>query len=181
MNPIEILAAIISLTGITLAARGKVVSWPISMVGIALTAWVAYGAKLGGQVVLQAVYMGTSAYGWWNWKKEEKGGEVVFTHLPIRPIVLGLAIAVGASFGLRPVLESFTPVERLNADSAITAFSLLAQFWLTRKHTENWTVWIAVDVWSVMLFWQAEQYVMAGFFAALVGVAVFGLYRHRGK
>lgn len=178
MSPIEILAAIISLVGIVLAAKGKVLNWPISIVGIILTAFVAYEAKLGGQVVLQAVYFISSLYGWWHWRRHAHAGQVSFDKAPLWEIGLAFAVAVGVSFGLRPALAGFTPAERLPADAAITAFSLLAQFWLTRRRIENWTVWIAVDVWSAVLFWQSGQMWIAGQFAVLVGVASWGLWRH---
>jgi nicotinamide mononucleotide transporter len=179
LSILEILAALISLIGIFLAARGKVVSWPIGMVGVALTAWVAYDARLGGQIVLQAVYMVASAYGWYHWhKSKDKEGEVDFETLSFLELCLGIALAISPCFWLRPLLASFTSAERLNGDAAITAFSLLAQYWLTRKKIENWAIWIAVDAGSAVLFYQSGQIAMAVFFAVLVGVAGYGLWRH---
>lgn len=180
MPILEILAALISLAGIFLAARGKVYSWPIGMVGVALTAWVAFDARLSGQVALQAVYMAASAYGWRYWHKSNNSGkgEVDFDNTSLLELGIGIAVAASACFWLRPLLSSFTPAGQLNGDAAITAFSLLAQYWLTRRKIGNWAVWVAVDAWSAVLFYQSGQMWMAAFFAVLVGVAGYGLWRH---
>ncbi len=52
--------------------------------------------------------------------------------------------------------------------------SLVAQYMMTRKHLENWTLWIVVDVVYVGMFICKGLYLTAGNYAIYLVLAVLG-------
>jgi nicotinamide mononucleotide transporter len=73
----------------------------------------------------------------------------------------------------------FTDAALPPIDSALTAFSLVAQWWSTRKYIVNWVLWIAVDVVYTAVFAYKQLYLTAGLYAFFVLLAVWGLQAWR--
>ena len=59
-------------------------------------------------------------------------------------------------------------------DAATATTSLVAQYMMTRKLLENWTVWIVVDVVYIGMFIFKGLYLTAGNYAVYLGLAVVG-------
>jgi nicotinamide mononucleotide transporter len=64
-------------------------------------------------------------------------------------------------------------------DSALTSFSLVAQYWTARRHAESWLLWIAVDILYVGMFVVKGLLPTAGLYGAMVVLAVIGYRRWR--
>lgn len=61
------------------------------------------------------------------------------------------------------------------SDATLTSFSLVAQFWQTRKHIANWWLWIVVDTLEIAVFVYKHLYLTAVLFAFFVFLAALGL------
>ncbi|EJL25521.1 nicotinamide mononucleotide transporter family protein, partial [Novosphingobium sp. AP12] len=62
-------------------------------------------------------------------------------------------------------------------DSALSSFSLVAQYWTARRHAPSWLLWIAVDVLYVGMFVAKGLWLTAGLYGAMIVLAVLG-YRN---
>ncbi len=91
----------------------------------------------------------------------------------------GLAAGTAGSFLLGYGMARFTDAALPPIDSALTAFSLVAQWWSTRKYIVNWVLWIAVDVVYTAVFAYKQLYLTAGLYAFFVLLAVWGLQAWR--
>jgi nicotinamide mononucleotide transporter len=176
MSPLEIAAVIISALGIWLTTRRKLVSWPIILLSCFLYALVFQRAKLYSDMLLQFVYAAFAIYGWWHWwrgMKEE--GSVRVELLSTRALVTGLLLgAVGSAF-LGSVMARFTDATIPFIDASLTSFSLVAQFWQTRKNIANWWLWIVVDTIYTGVFIYKHLYLTSALYAFFVFLAVLGL------
>ena len=59
-------------------------------------------------------------------------------------------------------------------DAALTTASLVAQWMMTRKLLENWTLWIVLDVAYVGMFIFKGLYLTAANYAVYLALAVLG-------
>ena len=59
-------------------------------------------------------------------------------------------------------------------DAFTTVLSLIAQFLLTRKHVENWPVWIVVDVVGAALFAYKGLWLTTLLYLVFVAMAAVG-------
>jgi nicotinamide mononucleotide transporter len=174
-NRWEVLAVITGIISVYLSTRENIWSWPTALVNVALYFVVFLEAKLYADMGLQAVYFALSLYGWYEWLY---GGENR-TELRVSrtPRALGIRLAiigVACAAVLGTLLARFTDAALPYIDSATTSTSLVAQWMMTRKILENWSVWVAVDVVYIAMFIFKRLYLTAGLYAVFLVLAVMG-------
>jgi len=176
MSPLELAAVLTSVLGIWLTTRRKLSSWPVILVSCVLYALVFRREKLYSDMLLQFVYFAFAIYGWWHWwrgVKEE--GAVKVERLSGRGFAVGMIIGAAGSFLLGFYMAHYTDAALPHIDAALTSYSLVAQFWATRKHIANWWLWIVVDALEIGVFVYKHLYLTSALFAFLIFLAVVGL------
>jgi nicotinamide mononucleotide transporter len=176
MSPLEIAAVLTSVIGIWLSTRRKLSSWPVILVSCVLYALVFQREKLYSDMLLQFVYMAFAIYGWWHWwrgVKEE--GTVRVERLSGQGLAAGVVVGAAGSFLLGFLMAHYTDATLPHIDAALTSFSLVAQWWSTRKHIANWWLWIVVDALEIGVFLYKRLYLTSVLFAFLIFLAVLGL------
>jgi len=174
VTPIEVAAFITGVASVWLAARQSIWNWPVGIVNVALYALLFWQVRLYADAGLQVVYLVLAAYGWWAWLY----GGAQHTRLRVRrvpPLVLAGAFVLGAAFAstLGFTLARHTDAAVPLLDSALTGFSLVAQFLMTRKFLECWPVWVAVDIAYVGLFISRELYLTSLMYALFTALAMY--------
>jgi nicotinamide mononucleotide transporter len=176
MSPLEIAAVFTSVLGIWLSTRRKLSSWPVILVSCVLYALVFRREKLYSDMLLQFVYFAFAVYGWWHWwrgVKEE--GRVRVERLSGLGLAVGVVVGAAGSFVLGFWMARYTDAALPHIDAALTSFSLVAQWWSTRKHIANWWLWIVVDALEIGVFLYKRLYLTSVLFAFLIFLAVLGL------
>src|SRR5690606_34825328 len=84
MNPIEILAAVLSALGVWLMARRRPWAWPIGLVSVLIYAWVFIEVRLYSDALLQGAFAAMLVYGWSRWLRNlGEDGRVRIAPLPL--------------------------------------------------------------------------------------------------
>lgn len=177
MNPVELLAVVMTLVGIVLTIKERISCWPVAIVGILAYLVVFVRARLYADAALQPIYVVQNLYGWWYWAH---GGARGQGQAPIVTLSWGnraawltgtaiVSLMVGAG------LARWTNAAAPYADAALSTTSLVANWLLARKVLENWWLWIAVNIGYVVLFWKKQLSLSAGLYAVLLALAVAGL------
>jgi nicotinamide mononucleotide transporter len=176
VSALEIVAVVVSVLGIWLATRRKLSSWPISIVACLLYVVVFQRARLYSDMLLQFVYVAFAAYGWWHWWRGVKDeGDVRVERMPQSELWMSLLAGAVGSVALGWAMARYTNAAVPYMDSSLTAFSLVAQWWATRKYIANWWLWIVVDVIYTGLFIYKQLYLTAGLYGFLVILALLGV------
>ena len=131
----------------------------LGMVNTVLYAWIAFGARYYGEVMLNACYYVPMQFvGWFMWKKHMDGKtkEVEKTRLTVSRQILLLVLSAVSICGYGLVLK------RLGGnlpfiDSMSTCLSVLAMLLSVRRLMEQWIVWIVVDVVTVFMWFADYQ------------------------
>jgi nicotinamide mononucleotide transporter len=176
VSKLEIAAAVILLVSVALSAIENIWSWPTAIIGVALYIVVFYQAKLYADMGLQFIYVVINIYGWWKWL--HGGGDEGALHVsraPLRILIAGSLIACAGAAGFGFFFQHFTDASFPFADSALSWFSLLAQYLMARKYIENWHLWIALDVFYIAMYINKHLYVTAGLYAAFIVPCVLGV------
>ncbi|HWX00203.1 nicotinamide riboside transporter PnuC [Collimonas sp.] len=178
MSGLEIIAVIVSALAVWLTARRHLWCWPIGLVSVLLYARIFLVAKLYSDLLLQLIFAVMQLYGWWQWKSgasAQDSQHIQPQRLPKRGLLTGLLAAAAGSVVLGYVMASFTDAHIPWLDSALTSFSLVAQFWMARKYVANWWLWIAVDIIYVGVYIYKDLNLTAGLYAGFIVLAVVGL------
>lgn len=159
----EVAANALTAVSIFLAGRNSIHTWWTGILGCLVFAWVFVDAKLYADATLQIFFVGTSAFGWWQWRGA--GEPLPVTH--VRPATLAwaalVAVAAAASYGA--LLRYFTDAYAPFLDSTVLAFSVMAQLLLMHRRVESWQFWLLVNSIAVPLFASRGLYVTSALYA----------------
>jgi nicotinamide mononucleotide transporter len=176
MHPLEIIAVVVSALGVWLTTRRTLLCWPVSLLSVVLYGKVFFDQRLYSDAMLQAVYAAFIFYGWWLWARGvREEGEVKVEKISAAECLLGLAAGALGSVVLGYAMARYTDAAIPWVDSSLTSFSLVAQYWLTRKYIANWWLWIVVDVAYTGVFVFKSLYLTSGLYAAFVVLAIIGV------
>lgn len=175
----EWIANLFYAVSVLLAARNSVHTWWTGIVGCLVFGWVFFSSQLYADVTLMLFFIGTSLYGWWVWLHGHQGEALPVTRIPL-PVFGGWVVVAGAvTAGYGTLLHALTDAYSPFVDSAVMAFSVLAQLLLMQRRIENWWCWILVNTLAVPLYFSRELYVTACLYGLFWCNAWWGLYRWR--
>ncbi|TAN05120.1 MAG: nicotinamide riboside transporter PnuC [Rhodanobacteraceae bacterium] len=178
MDWLELVAALVSVAAVWLTVLRRVVSCPVGIVSVILYAWVFIAARLYSDALLQGIFGVMIVYSWVYWKRHlDAGARVVVVPLARRSAVIHVLLGVACALALGYAMHRFTNAALPWLDSALTAFSLVAQWWQARRHVAAWWLWIIVDVIYVGEYVYKRLDITSVLYAGFVVLAVLGL-RH---
>jgi nicotinamide mononucleotide transporter len=160
-------------------------AWPLAIAASVLYAWLFFASRLYGDVAVQAFFVISSIWGWYQWlfgRRADAAGRTA----PLRIARLGgprwLAVAV-LWLAAWPLLGAFlgrftdTDVPYFNAFPTVGSF--IGQVLLALKFVETWPVWLIVNAVSVVLYATKSLWLTAGLYVIFGALAVAGWRRWR--
>jgi nicotinamide mononucleotide transporter len=176
MDAIELIGAGLSAWAVWLTAQRRPWCWPVGFASVGVYGWIFLHARLYSDALLQASFAGLIVYGWARWLRHlGSDGRVVVAPLPARQLAAHLLLGVAAALALGYVMHRWTDAALPWLDAALTAFSLVAQWWQGRRHLAAWWLWIAVDVIYVGEYVYKDLLITAVLYAGFVVLAAIGL------
>jgi nicotinamide mononucleotide transporter len=180
IETLEWIAAAVSIAAVWLTARRHLLGWPVGLVSVALYAGVFVDARLYSDALLQGAFAGFIVYGWWRWKANlGEDGRVRVTPLHRAAMWRDLTIGMIGALALGAFMHTWTDAALPWLDAALTAFSLVAQWWQGRRHVAAWWLWIVVDVIYTGQYLYKSLDVTAALYLGFVGLAIMGLRQWR--
>lgn len=170
------------ITGILcvyLAAKNKILNWPIAIISVVIYIFIFWETKLYADMGLQVYFLIMNFYGWYFWSRKDQTKKVPVSSITLKEITLSIiGIAVFTA------LLGFPLYRNTNAsfpfiDSFCTACSLVAQIFLARKVMENWLIWIFVDIIYVGVYIAKDLHLTAGMYALYIYIAAMGYVEWR--
>jgi nicotinamide mononucleotide transporter len=149
---LEMLGALSGAWCVWLTVDENLWTWPVGIVSSLLFAVLFWHQRLFGASGMQIAYVGFSMIGWYCWLHGGARHERLSIGRVPAPSALWLA---GLGLALLPVLMLFlshwhdaSPMP----DACALALSLVAQYLVTKKYVEHWSVSIAADVVYISLY-----------------------------
>jgi nicotinamide mononucleotide transporter len=156
----SLLGLISSISGmlcVVLVAKGKIANYYFGIVQTLTYAYIAYGYGLYGEVMLNALfYFPVQFIGIYMWKKNKtehgvKGEDVRISSLTRKgwfyTLVSIIILTIGYGFFLK-----YLGGNLVWTDSATNVLSIAAQILMLKRYTEQWLLWISVNVLSIFLW-----------------------------
>ena len=153
-NIIGIMSALTGIWCVIFTGKGKRSSFIFGTFNVLLYAYISLGAKYYGEVMLNLIYYFPMNFvGWFAWKKHmnKDSGEVIKERLSGRKscVIYGLTAAGIAVYGyILNLMGGSLPY----VDSMSTIVSITAQILSVRRLTEQWVLWIVVDIVTIVMW-----------------------------
>jgi nicotinamide mononucleotide transporter len=165
-TPLELAANVVMTASILLAGRNSIHTWWSGIVGCALFGLLFAEAKLYADVALQLFFIGTSAIGWHQWLRGNRGHSLAISRAPRRLIGWSVMAGILAALVYGAMLALLTDAYAPFADSAVLSFSVIAQLLLMTRRVQTWPFWLVVNTLAVPLFASRGLYLTSLLYAA---------------
>lgn len=178
----EIAGALTGFLYVILEIRQKRAMWIVGALSAILYMAVFFGSALYAAGALQIYYLAVSVYGWRKWGASAGGEmdrEVTFRLAPRRAFT-SAAVAAAGFLVIYYVLAEYADDPYPATDALVAAMSMLATWWVSGKHIENWLLWIVADIIAAMLFFSQELYATTALYVIYAIAAAAG-YLHWRK
>lgn len=176
MTVIELIGALLSIWAVWLTTKRRPWCWPIGLLSVIVYLWIFIDAKLYSDALLQVAFAGFLVYGWSRWVQNlGSDGRVQVARLARKQAIGHCVIGAIGALALGFAMHRWTDAALPWLDSALTSFSLVAQWWQDRRHTAAWWLWIAVDVIYVGEYVYKHLLITSVLYAGFVVLALIGL------
>lgn len=173
---IEWIAAALGVINISLLIFRSVWNYPFGIAMVSLYIFVFYEERLYAEAGLQVFFILAQLWGWWLWIKV--GGED--NRVPVRWLdwlsrgvwfMVTAAVSVNLGWAMHELTNAVLPY----ADAGIAGASVAAQILLAYRRIENWLIWIAIDIASILLYIDRGLYPTAGLYGGFLVLSLIGL------
>ncbi|MDF2678838.1 MAG: putative transporter [Brevibacillus sp.] len=153
---IGLIASLTGMLSVVLVAKGKTSNYYPGIINVVLYAFVAYGQKYYGEVMLNLLYFLPMQFiGLFMWRKnglsETKRNDVkvavmtnrarIYWSVLCLAVTLAYAWVLKAMGGALPFIDSLTAV-----------LSIVAMIFMVKRFVEQWVVWIIIDLLTIYMW-----------------------------
>lgn len=173
---LEIGAFAVSLAMVAANMRVHPVAWPLAITASLAYALLFADSRLYGEASLQLFFVAVSLWGWWQWLRGrgDDGRPLRVHRLGHRSRLLAALATLAAWPLLGLLLARVTDSDVPFLDALPTVGSIAGQILLARKALENWPVWLAVNLVSVVLFSVKGLWLTVLLYALFAALSVAG-------
>lgn len=184
VSHIEFFGTVFGIAGVWLAAKSKVLTWPVGLINIILFFMIYYQVQLYSDMFLQIYFFGVGVYGWIFWNKEIEKKIPIHSLNTTQNIKIGVYVfilSIICGWLISNVHIWFPNIFEKEAafpylDTLVAIASIFANTMLARRVIQNWPIWIAVDLLCIGLYISKEIYFVAFEFFIFTILASFGWY-----
>ena len=199
---LEILGTIFGFIYLYLEIKQKQGMWVVGFIMALVYAIIYFQQGIYASMCFQIYYILVSIYGFILWGKDKLRGSgnlqedssqqeneehkpeningIFYRKLPLRTLLASTAVYIAATTLMVTVLNKITADPMPLTDSSITVLSAIATFWLSKSYKEQWLVWLAVNIVTVIMTLQLGLYPTALLYAVNAAASVYG-YIHWKK
>jgi len=174
---LEKIAVAAGLANVYLTVRQNIWCWPVGVVMVSLYIYIFFQAKLYSDAGLNVFFLVMQFYGWYEWTRgpvEHARSLRPVTRLSRRGWILTIAGVLAGTVALGTGMHHYTDAALPYPDAFTTMLSVFAQFLMTRKILENWTLWMIADVIYIGVYLYKSLYWTAGLYVVFLVLCVQG-------
>jgi nicotinamide mononucleotide transporter len=180
MNRLEIWGFVTGVLCVGLQVKQNIWNWPIGIANNILYVVVFWQSGLFADCGLQVLYIIISTYGFWSWRRggEEHTGLKVSRVTRVHATLIAASTALSV-FAIAWLLKTQTSSTVPWGDATTTSLSLAAQYMMSRKILENWSIWNVANVIYIALYIYKGLYLTAFLYLVFFAMCVAGHVRWR--
>lgn len=150
---IALLSGLAGIISVVLCAKGKIENYAFGLFQAITYGYICFQSHIYGEVMYNILMVPLIIIGFFNWKKNmiTEKGEVKarnLTQIGWIIVIIGSIIAVGGySLLLKMLGGNFVLV-----DATSTTLSVIATLLMLARYSEQWIIWIIVNIASVILW-----------------------------
>jgi nicotinamide mononucleotide transporter len=175
-TPPEWIGIVTGITGVYLSIKEKLAAWPLFIFCYAAYIYISYQYGLKAFMMMNAIFIGISIYGWYKWSQRTPGTEehVHVSHTPLKQLCIALALLALSTAAIGGILDRLGEAQVPYWDAFATSCGFVAQWMLSRKHVETWIFWIITDLIYIRLLGEQGSLTSVVLFSVFIVLAIKG-------
>jgi nicotinamide mononucleotide transporter len=179
---LELTAVFFGLLSVWFMKKENILVFPFGIINVLIYVYICFTAKLYAYASINVFYFLMSVYGWYNWSRRDNDNKTIrITQCLVKGIIINIVAILVFFLIIRYVLVNYTDSTLPSVDALTTSLYIIAQWLVSRKKIENWLLWIAGDLISIVLFASQGLYFSSLQFLVFTVIATMGFLEWRIK
>ncbi|MHC1778885.1 MAG: nicotinamide riboside transporter PnuC [Bacteroidales bacterium] len=182
MDYTEIFGAVTGLLYVILEIKQRKIMWIVGGISALVYSLIFFESSLYAAMGLQLYFLGASVYGWIAWSRQSDisaGDKPVIVPLSLKRAFFSILITLLVFALIWYILKNYSNDPMPVTDSIIAALSMLATYWVSRKHIQHWLIWIVADILAVYMYSSQGLYATTALYFIYIIAASAGFFHWR--
>ena len=180
-TPIGMICGVAGCICVVLTAKGKISSYIFNFIQMITYMIICWGLALYLEFGEQVFYFIVCIFGVFMWKKnmiknEDGSEQVKAKKFKLWQWLMTIGVTAVGTLVLGWFGENVLNSTLSYLDAATVALAVIAQLLMVWRYREQWAVWIAIDVFSLIMFVILAQWSMVAMYIAWTVNAFYGWY-----
>lgn len=152
-SPLALLSGLAGIISVVLCAKGKILNYAFGLVQAVTYAFLCFEQHIYGEVMYNILMVPIIIIGFLSWKKNMADGnsEVKARNLTAKGWAILIVASIASVAGYCGILNLLGGEFAL-VDTTSTVLSLIASLLMVARYSEQWFMWVIVNVVSVVLW-----------------------------
>lgn len=166
---VAIFSSLSGIISVVLCAKGKIENYIFGLFNAITYAYLCYQGHIYGEVMYNILMVPMIIIGFISWKKNmsETKDEVKTRNLSIKGWIVLIVISILSVIAYSTILKIIGGRFAL-VDATSTTLSIIATVLMLMRYSEQWLLWVAVNIVSVLLWFMALKSGTSGSITLLV-------------
>lgn len=176
---LSLISGCLGVFSVVLTAQGNIWMYLFGFAQVATYTVLCIEQRFYAEIAINAYYFVTMLFGVFAWRKRLNAdtSTIVSRRLTWLSTALIVLLTILGSWLVGWGLAAFTDDTQPYLDAYTTIPALVAQVLMIMLFREHWFIWLAVDIFSVILWLRADDYCMAAQYAFWCLNCLYGLKR----
>ena len=179
---LSLFSGCLGVCSVCLTAQGSIFTYVFGFAQVFTYTYLCMRAHLYGEVAINIYYFLTMIYGVYVWRRRmnpANENRIRTRRLSWRMLLLIVLVAVLVSGGAGWLMAHYTDDPTPYLDAFTTVMALVAQVLMILAFTDQWFLWMAVDLTSVAMWIYVGDYCLTAQYAFWCCNCVYGYLRWR--
>lgn len=184
MGYLSLISGCLGVCSVVLTAQGNILFFVFGFAQVLTYTWLCVAQRFYAEIAINVYYFITMIYGVYAWRQRlhkpdgsSSSSTIIPNRLSVRTLLLIIVLTLLGSWLTGWGLAAWTDDTQPYLDAFTTVPALVAQVLMILVYREHWFLWLAVDIFSVVLWLRAGDYCMAAQYIFWCANCLYGLKR----